>query len=133
MNNKIILVAGDPNSINSEIIFKVWKKLNKKTQKKIYLIGNFNLLAKQFRKLRYKIRMIKVADIKFNNNSNNLKVIDIPIKFGNPFKVNSNESSNYILKSLNLAHYLIKRKYAKAIINCPINKKLIQNQKSWRN
>ena len=87
MNNKIILVAVDPNSINSEIIFKVWKKLNKRP-KKIYLIGNFNLLAKQFRKLRYKIRMIKVADIKFNNNSNNLKVIDIPIKFGNPFKVN---------------------------------------------
>ena len=129
MNNKIILVAGDPNSINSEIIFKVWKKLNKKTQKKIYLIGNFDLLAKQFKKLRYKIRMIKVADIKFKNNSNNLKVIDIPIKFGNPFKVNSNESSNYILKSLNLAHYLIKRKYAKAIINCPINKKLIQKSK----
>ena len=44
MNNKIILVAGDPNSINSEIIFKVWKKLNKKDQKKIYLIGNFNFI-----------------------------------------------------------------------------------------
>ena len=76
MNNKIILVTGDPNSINSEIIFKVWKKLNKKTQKKIYLIGNFNLLAKQFKKLRYKIRMIKVADIKFKNNSNNLNNLD---------------------------------------------------------
>ncbi len=129
MNNKIILVAGDPNSINSEIIFKVWKKLNKKTQKRIYLIGNFNLLAKQFKKLRYKIRMIKITDIKFKDNSNNLKVIDIPINFRNPFKVNLKESSSYVLKSLNLAHNLIKRKYAKAIINCPINKKLIQKSK----
>ena len=28
MKKKIILVFGDPNSINSEIIFKSWKKLN---------------------------------------------------------------------------------------------------------
>ena len=129
MNNKIILVAGDPNSINSEIIFKVWKKLSKKTQKKIYLIGNFNLLAKQFKKLKYKIGMIKIADIKIKNNSNDLKVIDVPINFGNPFKVNLKESSNYVLKSLNLAHSLIKSKSARAIINCPINKKLIQKSK----
>ena len=51
MNNKIILVAGDPNSVNSEIIFKVWKKLNKKIKKNIYLIGSLNLFSKQFKKL----------------------------------------------------------------------------------
>ena len=73
--------------------------------------------------------MIKITDIKFKDNSNNLKVIDIPINFRNPFKVNLKESSSYVLKSLNLAHNLIKRKYAKAIINCPINKKLIQKSK----
>ena len=28
MNNKIIIVAGDPNSINSEIIYKAWKKIH---------------------------------------------------------------------------------------------------------
>ena len=26
MKKKILLVTGDPNSINSEIIFKTWKK-----------------------------------------------------------------------------------------------------------
>ena len=25
MKNKIIIIAGDPNSVNSEIIFKAWK------------------------------------------------------------------------------------------------------------
>jgi 4-hydroxy-L-threonine phosphate dehydrogenase PdxA len=34
MTNKIIIVAGDPNSINSEIINKTWKKINKKIKKK---------------------------------------------------------------------------------------------------
>ena len=35
MINKIIIVAGDPNSINSELIFKTYKKLNK-TKKKVF-------------------------------------------------------------------------------------------------
>ena len=29
MKKKIIIISGDPNSINSEIILKTWKKLNK--------------------------------------------------------------------------------------------------------
>tara|TARA_B100001559_G_scaffold320688_1_gene333717 strand:- start:591 stop:1556 length:966 start_codon:yes stop_codon:yes gene_type:complete len=129
MNNKIILVAGDPNSVNSEIIFKVWKKLNKKIKKNIYLIGSLNLFSKQFKKLNYKIKMVKITDIKSNNNSTDLKIIDIPINFKNPFKVSLKTSSNYVLKSLNLAHFLIKKNYARAIINCPINKRLIQKSK----
>ena len=51
MKNKIIIVSGDPNSINSEIIYKCWKNINKSLQKKIFLISNVNLLKKQFKKL----------------------------------------------------------------------------------
>ena len=53
MKKKILLLSGDPNSINSELIFKTWKKLNKTTRKKIYLISNFSLMKAQFKKLRY--------------------------------------------------------------------------------
>ena len=28
MSNEILIIAGDPNSINSEIIYKSYKKLN---------------------------------------------------------------------------------------------------------
>ena len=28
MKNIILIVSGDPNSINSELIFKAWKKIN---------------------------------------------------------------------------------------------------------
>ena len=45
MNNKILLVAGDPISINSEIIFKSWRKLNTNSKKNIYLIGNYKLIT----------------------------------------------------------------------------------------
>ena len=33
MKKKIILVTGDPNSINSEIIFKSWKNYHQKKEK----------------------------------------------------------------------------------------------------
>ena len=52
MKKKILIVSGDPNSINSELIFKTWKKLNKVEKKKIYLISNSNLLRKQFFKIK---------------------------------------------------------------------------------
>ena len=47
---KILIVAGDPNSINSEIILKSWKNLNYKIRKKVILIGNYNLISKQKQK-----------------------------------------------------------------------------------
>ena len=58
MKKKIIIVSGDPNSINSEIIFKCWKKINKGL-KKIYFISNYSLMKKQFKKLNYKKRWKK--------------------------------------------------------------------------
>ena len=33
MKEKILIVGGDPNSINSEILCKMWKKINYKTKK----------------------------------------------------------------------------------------------------
>ena len=72
--------------------------------------------------------MTKIKDIKFNINSNDLKIIDVPIKFGNPFKVNLKEFE-LCFKKFKSCSLFYKKKYAKAIINCPINKKLIQKSK----
>ena len=57
---KILIVTGDPNSINSEIIYKTWKKINKKIKKRIYIISNYKLLKSQFEKLNYSIKMLDV-------------------------------------------------------------------------
>ena len=40
MNSKILIICGDPNSINAEIIFKTWKKVSKLQRQRITLIGN---------------------------------------------------------------------------------------------
>ena len=73
--------------------------------------------------------MRKVIDIKESCDGNFLKVIDINLKFKNPFKVKKNEASKYILKSLNLAHNIAIKGEAAGVINCPINKNLLKMKK----
>lgn len=125
MTNKIVIVAGDPNSINSEIIYKTWKNLDQKTKKKLYLIGSFKLINQQFKKLKFNINLIKTDSLKKESTPNSIKIFDISLKFKNPFNVSKNESTKYIAKSLSLAHRLSENKQIRGFINCPINKKLI--------
>ena len=94
MNKKIIILSGDPNSINSEIIFKSWKKINSVTKKKIYFISNFNFLKKQFKKLNYRANLLKVKNIFDFPNDKRLKVVDINLKFKNPFGISKKFSLN---------------------------------------
>jgi len=130
MKNKILLVSGEPNSINSEIIYKSLKKMSNKIQKRIYLISNYELMNKQFKLLKYKKKLVKVKNPYEISNKNELKVIDIGLKFKNPFKVSSKESSKFVINSLNCAHKYSLNKNVVALINCPINKQLL-NKKEY--
>jgi 4-hydroxythreonine-4-phosphate dehydrogenase len=123
--NKIIIVAGDPNSINSEIIFKCLKKLKKNIKKKIYIIGSYNLIKQQFKKLKYHIEIEKIKNFDSNIKNNNLKIIDIDLKFKDPFNVENKKASKYIINCLNIAHKLALKKNVSGLINCAINKKLL--------
>ena len=49
MNKNIAIVAGEPFSINSEIIAKSWKKIKKKYKKNLFIIGNYSLIKKQWK------------------------------------------------------------------------------------
>jgi len=128
MTNKILIVAGDPNSINSEIIFKSWKKLDIKIKRNIYIIANYNLIYNQFKRLKLSTSLLKRSNLN-DKPSNHFKIIDMPLYFKNPFKVLFNEASKYVINSLNLAHDLAIQKRIKGIINCPIDKRLIKTTK----
>ena len=56
MKKKIIIISGDPNSINSVIIVKSWVKLKTTLKNRIVFVSNINLLKKQIKKL-------KIADV----------------------------------------------------------------------
>ena len=57
MSKKIIIVAGDPNSVNVELIHKVWKILDQRIKKKILLIANFELIKTQLKRLKSTINL----------------------------------------------------------------------------
>ena len=88
MKNKIILTSGDPNSVNSEIIYKTWRKLNKSLRKRIFVVSNTKLLSHQFKRLKYSTKIVSVKDLNQKITHSCLKVINVDISFKNPFKVN---------------------------------------------
>tara|TARA_B110000967_G_scaffold207342_1_gene256428 strand:- start:275 stop:1246 length:972 start_codon:yes stop_codon:yes gene_type:complete len=122
MKNLIAIVVGEPNSINSEIIVKAWKKISKKQKKNIFLIGSAELLNKQFDKLKIYVPLTKIDKFSEIKSGKQLQILDVKIKFNNPFKVSSSQSSKYVLKCLNLAHNLSYNKKIYGFINCPIDK-----------
>ena len=128
MSKKIIIVSGDPNSINSEIIFKSWKKIRNSYKRKIYFISNVNLLKKQFKKLKYRIKLREVKSMN-DDKSTALKIINIDLKFKDPFKISKKATSNFITDSLNKAHIFGLRKDVKGIINCAISKSFLKKDK----
>ena len=86
---------GESTSINSEIIAKSWNKL--KNKKKFFIIGSFDLMEKQLSQLKIKITLKRSLDMNAKLSSKALHVLDVPVKFKNPFNVNVNNSSDYIL------------------------------------
>ena len=125
MKKLIAIVAGDPNSINSEIISKAWKK-NKNNN--FFLIGNYMLLKKQIHKIGIKISLNKIDTLDQIQYSKKLSVLNVPLKFKSVFKVNILNIRGYVLKCLNIAHKLALKKKIKGFINAPINKKIFNKK-----
>lgn len=126
MKNKILIVAGDPRSINSEIIYKTFKKLSNSLKKRIFIIANSKLLKYQLKKLKYKINFKDVNSSFLEIDNNRLKIINVDLAFKHPFKFNEKELKRYIKKSFAIAHsILINDKSVNGLINCPINKNIM--------
>jgi len=79
MNKPIVIIAGEPNSISSEIIFKTWKLIKNYRHNPIIIIGSINLLnlQKKFLKLNIKIKKINKNFTKEKYNKNELLVYDV--------------------------------------------------------
>ena len=102
MKSLVCIIAGEPNSINSELIGKIWKKRNNYKNLNIFIIGSYSLIKKQFKQIGIRINIKKISSIKKQNFKRDLLVYDIPLKFKNPFKVSAKIKSQYIIKCLKL-------------------------------
>ena len=125
MKNLIAIVAGEPNSINSEIIAKVY---GQKKLKKIFIIGNHLILKKQIIKLGFKIPVIKIDKLDDIKKEKKIFVLYFPLKFKSIFNVSPSEAKTYIFKSFNIAHELAISKKIIGFINAPVNKKIFNNK-----
>ena len=63
MTKPIPIIAGEPNSISSEIIFKSWKYKNKIKCEPFFIIGSSKLFKKQLNKLGYNINIFKIKKV----------------------------------------------------------------------
>ena len=126
----ILIVAGEPNSIFSEIFFKSIKY--KKYKSPIIIIASKKLIELQMRKLNVnkKIRLIDFLDIeKYNFDNRKINLIDVNFDQKKPFKRISNKSNTYIEKSFEIAIQILKKKITNKLINGPISKKFFLKKK----
>jgi len=130
MKKPVAIIAGEPNSISSEIIFKSWKLRNKYRHKPFMVIGSIKLLNLQKKKLKYNIKLQKINnDFKIGLNKNILFVYDVQYEQKKPFKKISSKSNKYIFNCFKTAINLAKNKKIVGFINCPVAKEfLFQNK-----
>jgi len=123
MNKPILIVAGEPYSIFSEILFKSIKK--KSFKKPIIVIGSLKLFKKQMNQLKFKVSFnIIREDFKLHELKNNdLNIIDVNFNFKKIFSDITNKSNSYNKKCFEIALKLIRKKKFSGLINGPISKK----------
>ena len=131
MKKPIAIIAGEPNSISSEIIFKSWKSRKKYAHKPLFVIGSIKLLNLQKKKLNYQIKIKEIKN-KFSLkdlNTNMLPVYNVNYNQTKPFQKISNKSNKYIFKCFDIAINLTKTKKILGFINCPISKETLFKKK----
>jgi len=126
----IIIVAGEPNSIFSEIFFKSLRY--KRFKSPIILIGSYKLIKLQMKKLniKKKIRLIDFTNLKkYNLDNLKLNLINVNFDQTKPFDKITEKSNDYIEKSFDIALKILKKKISNKLINGPVSKKYFLKKK----
>ena len=131
MNSKpIIIVCGEPNSIFSELLAKSFKRYQSK--KPIILIGSYNLIYLQLKKMKLKVRLNQIQlknellkDVKLDK----INIININYNFTKIFEPISLKSNRYINECFDKAFNIIKKNEISGFINGPISKKFFLKKK----
>tara|TARA_Y100000590_G_C15701993_1_gene1007151 strand:- start:1316 stop:2293 length:978 start_codon:yes stop_codon:yes gene_type:complete len=128
----LVIVAGEPYSIFSEIFLKIYKKYIKKFKIPIVLIVSENLFRKQMRKLNFlfNLKLINKNNILHTHlNNNSINIINVNFKFNKIFDKISIKSKDYINNCFKIALSILNKKKSIGLINGPISKKHFLNKK----
>jgi len=131
MSKPIAIISGEPNSISSEIIFKLWKSRKKFAHRPFLIIGSMKLLNLQKKKLRFNI---SIKEIKKNFDIKDLKgkflpVYNVEYEQKKAFQKISVKSKKYIFNCFKEAQNFISKKKVSGLINCPVSKEILFKNK----
>ncbi len=125
MNYKpILIICGEPNSIFTELFAKSFNKY--KNKKPIILIGSFNLIKSQFKKLGFKLtlNLLRLESNQLKNiKKNQINIINVNYNFNRPFEEISFRSKKYIKRCFDKAFNIVNNNDITGLINGPISKK----------
>jgi len=124
----ILIILGEPFSTFSEILGKYFSKRTK-SKKVIILIGNKKLFNDQLKKLKYKLELNEINNLR-NAKKNIINFFNISFKYNKAFSKISIKSKKYIESSFDTALDIIKKNEDKFIlINGPVSKKAFLQKK----
>ncbi len=119
---KILIILGEPQSTFSEILFKYFSsKKFLRSKKKIILIGSFDLLKIQMKKLKYKLNLKLVKNFE-EAKINQINILNVNYRINKVFSKISPNSKNYISNCFRLGLKLVKNDKKIILINGPVSK-----------
>ena len=131
MKKPLLIIAGEPNSISSEIICKSWVLRNKFKYTPFFVLGSLEILQKQIKALNYKTKVFEINNLSktFKYFKKGIPVLNISYKQKKPFEKVSTKSRKYLFKCFNKANDLVLSKQISGYINCPVSKDRLFNKK----
>ena len=129
IKKRILITAGEPASISSEITIKAIKKLKKESNSELILITDPSLIKHEIKNLN-KSAELNILDKKLNFKDYKNDFINIiPIKLNEktiPGILNK-KNSDFVLKSIKMSVDLLLQKKANAVVTNPINKFIMKS------
>ena len=129
IKKRILITAGEPASISSEISVKAIKKLKKESKSELILITDPSLIKQEIKNLK-KSDKLNILDKKLNfKNYKNDFINIIPIKLNEksiPGILNK-KNSDFVLKSIKMSVDFLLQKKANAVVTNPINKFIMKS------
>ena len=128
INNPILIVGGEPNSVFSEILIKSFNRSRK--QKPILLFASYELLLKQLKilKLSCNFNLIDKDLTEHTLHKNKINIFDVKYNFKKPFEKISKKSNRYISNCFSEALDYSKKNKIAGLINGPVSKKFFLNK-----
>ena len=129
IKKRILITAGEPASISSEITIKALKKLNDKSNLELIIITDPNLIKCELKNLN-KSAELNILDKRLNfkdYKKNSINIIPIKLNEKSFPGILNKKNSDFVKNSIKTSINLLLQKKADAIVTNPINKFIMKS------